>query len=197
VSVTRGRRPGGPDTRAQVVAAARELFAARGFAGTSVRAVAGRAGVDPALVHHYFGSKDDLMLASLELPVDPRALLAGVVGEGVADAGAGIVRTLVTIWDDPGAQPALLGAARRMLEPGGEGMFRDVFVPTVLLPVGEGLGLDHAERRMAFVASQLLGLVLVRYLIRLDPVASMPVDEVVATYGPTLQRYLTGELPLT
>ena len=78
----RGRRPGSPDTRAAILAAARERFAAQGYAGTSVRAVAASAGVDAALVHHYFGTKDDLFLAALELKVDPRGRSAPVVGAG-------------------------------------------------------------------------------------------------------------------
>ena len=72
---SRGRRPGAPDTRAAVLAAARAAFAAKGFGGTTIRAVAADAGVDPALVHHYFGTKDDLFLAAMELPVDPREVI--------------------------------------------------------------------------------------------------------------------------
>ena len=76
MSGRRGRRPGAPDTRAAILAAARSRFAEHGYAGTTIRAVATDAGVDAALVHHYFGTKDELFLAALELPVDPRQVLA-------------------------------------------------------------------------------------------------------------------------
>src|SRR5687768_10927277 len=89
----RGRRPGSPDTRAGVLTVARERFATQGYAGTSVRAVAAEAGVDPALVHHYFGTKDDLFLAALELPVDPRQiLLPAIAAGGVEDVAERMLR---------------------------------------------------------------------------------------------------------
>lgn len=193
-ATTRGRRPGGPDTRAQILAAARELFAERGFARTSVRAVAAQAGVDPSLVHHYFGSKDDLLLASLEMPVDPRELMVPVVAAGADAAGEGLLRAFLGAWDDPALQPVLLGALRRLLEPGGESLLTEGFVPGVLLPLGRALGIDRPELRMPLLASQVLGLILSRYVLRLEPVCSLSADAVVAAYAPTLQRYLTGDV---
>ena len=96
-----GRRPGGPDTRGQILAAARKSFADKGFGGTTIRAVAAEAGVDPALVHHYFGSKDDLFLAALEIPVDPRALVPAVFEAGVDGGGERLLRLFLSVWDDP------------------------------------------------------------------------------------------------
>jgi hypothetical protein len=153
VSVTprRGRRPGAPDTRAAILAAARELFAANGFSGTTIRAIAAAAGVDAALVHHYFGAKDDLF--------------------------------------------PLIGLARGLFDPGGQRLMREGFLPAVLEPIGVALGLERPEVRMPLLASQVLGLILVRYVLEVEPVASMPTDHVVAIYAPTLQRYLTGPLP--
>jgi AcrR family transcriptional regulator len=193
----RGRRPGSPDTRAAILAAARERFAAAGFAGTTIRAVAADAGVDGALVHHYFGSKDDLFLAALELPVDPRELLFGdeVLGGPVDRVAERLLRTFLSVWDDPRHQPALLALMRRVLEPGGERLLREGFVPVVLVPVGERLGIDRPGTRMPVVASQIIGMIVTRYLVRIEPVASMDADTVVATYAPALQRYLTGPLP--
>src|SRR6476661_8008143 len=100
----RGRRPGAPDTRAAILASARALFAEHGYAGTTVRAVATAAGVDGALVHHYFGTKQDLFLAALELPVDPRVVLAGAVAEGPDTAGDQMLRVFLSVWDDPELQ---------------------------------------------------------------------------------------------
>lgn len=190
----RGRRPGAPDTRAEILAAARELFAARGFGRTSIRAIAGQAGVDPALVHHYFGAKDDLFIAALELPVDPRVVLAPVAAQGPDGAAERLLRTFLTVWDDPALRLPLLGLARSMLDPAGAPLFKDGFLAVVLQPVGSALGIDEPERRMPIVASQVIGLVLLRYLLELEPLASMDADEIVAVYAPTIQRYLTGDL---
>src|ERR687890_2439282 len=97
----RGRRPGAPDTRATILDAARTAFAQKGFAGTTIRAVATAAGVDAALVHHYFGTKDDLFLAALELPVDPRVALAPAIAAGPDGAGERMLRVFLSVWDDP------------------------------------------------------------------------------------------------
>lgn len=194
-SSRRGRRPGAPDTRAAILAAARELFAAGGYAGTSMRAVAAAAGVDAALVHHYFGGKDDLFLAALRLPIDPRTALTPVVEAGPEGAGERLLRVFVGVWDDERHQPALLALVRGIAEPDGQRLLRDGVLRMVLGPVGRGLGLDDPERRMALVASQLVGVVMLRYLLKAEPIASMPAEELVAVYAPTLQRYLTGPLP--
>jgi AcrR family transcriptional regulator len=194
-AVSRGRRPGSPDTRAAILDAARTLFAVGGFSGTSVRAVAAKAGVDPALVHHYFGSKDDLFVAALALPVDPREILADVVAQGPDGAAERLLRTFLSVWDDPELQLPLLGLARSMVDPSGKELFRDGFLKVVIGPLGAALGIEEPERRMPVVASQVLGLILTRYLLEVEPIASMPADELVATYAPTIQRYLTGPLP--
>lgn len=191
----RGRRPGTPDTRAAILSAARTRFAERGFAHTSVRSIAADAGVDAALVHHYFGSKDDLLVQALALPVDPRELLAPVVAEGPDGAAERLLRVFLSVWDDPELQVGLVAVVRRATEPGGERLIRDGFLPVVLVPIAEGLGIDDPQRRMALVASQVIGLILTRYVLRVEPVASLPAEQVVATFAPTLQRYLTGPLP--
>jgi AcrR family transcriptional regulator len=194
-AVRRGRRPGAPDTRAAILAAARELFARGGYAGTSMRAVAAAAGVDAALVHHYFGTKDDLFVAALALPVDLRTAVLPVIEGGVDGAGERLMRMFVSVWDDEATRLPMLALVRGILEPGGQQLVRDGFTRMVLTPVGTGLGLDHPERRMPLVASQVVGIIMVRYLVGLEPLASMPPDELVAVYAPTLQRYLTGPLP--
>jgi AcrR family transcriptional regulator len=191
----RGRRPGSPDTRAAILAEARALFASNGYAGTSVRAVASAAGVDAALVHHYFGTKDDLFLAALELPVDPRRLVASVVAEGPEGAAERVLGVFLSVWDDPDVRPSLLAVARGVMDPAGSKLLTDGFLPVVIQPVGVALGLDRPEHRMTLVASQVVGIILLRYVLAVEPLASMPRDQVVATYAPTLQRYLTDPLP--
>ena len=194
-AVPRGRRPGGPDTRAAILSAARELFATSGFGGTTIRAIAAAAGVDPALVHHYFGTKDDLFVAALELPVDPRKVLAPVIAQGPDGAAERMLRVFLSVWDDPELRLPLLGLARGMLDPAGTKLMKDGFLPVIIGPIGAALGISEPEKRMPLVASQIFGLVVLRYLMEVEPLASMPADDVVAIYAPTIQRYLTGDLP--
>ena len=190
----RGRRPGAPDTRAAILGAARELFASSGYGGTSIRAVAAAAGVDAALVHHYFGTKDDLFLAALQLPIDPRSAMLPVLEGGLPGAGERLLRVFLGVWDDEQNQQPLLALVRGLAEPSGQRLVRDGVLQMVLGPVGRGLGIDDPERRMALVASQMVGVVILRYLLRAEPLASMAPDELVAAYAPTLQRYLSEPL---
>ena len=190
----RGRRPGAPDTRSEVLAAARASFAERGFRGTTIRAVAASAGVDPALVHHYFGTKDDLFVAALEIPVDPRAVLAPVVAAGPDGAGERLLRTLLSVWDEPDIQVRLLAVVRSVLDEDAGRLVTDGFIPVVVGPVLAQLVRDRPEVRVPLVASQVVGLIVARYLLALPPMAQMSADDVVARVGPVLQHYLTGEL---
>lgn len=192
----RGRRPGGQDTRGQILGAARESFAGKGFTGTTIRGVAAAAGVDPALVHHYFGTKDDLLLAALDLPADPRQVIPSVFRAGLDGAGERLLRVFLSVWDSPEARLPLVAMVRAAVagEQKGnllaEGMLRMIFQP--LRDVLPGPDVD---RRAQVVASQLIGLVVTRYVLVLEPLASMPADEVVAWIAPTIQRYVTMEAP--
>lgn len=181
-----------------ILVAARDSFAQQGFGATTIRGVAREAGVDPALVHHYFGTKDALFLAALELPVDPREVLAQAVaahGNDPTAAAEPMLRTFLSVWDDPSMQPALLAAVRRLQEPGGDRLLREGFLPVVLVPVGRQLGIERPELRMPLAASQIIGLILTRYVMQIEPIASMDAEQLVAIYVPVLQRYLTGPLP--
>jgi AcrR family transcriptional regulator len=193
--VRRGRRPGAPDTRAAILAAAREQFAALGFLRTTIRAVAADAGVDPALVHHYFGSKHDLFVAAMELPIDPRAVIGPVIAGGIDGAAERLLTVFLGVWDDPDLQPALLGVVRGVLEPEGQRLISEGFLPAVILPAATALGVQQPERRMPFVASQIFGLILARYVLRIEPLASMPAADVVAAVAPNIQRYFEMPLP--
>ena len=174
MTVSRGRRPGAPDTRAEVLTAARTSFAEKGFRGTTIRAVASAAGVDPALVHHYFGTKDDLFVAALQIPVDPREILAPVVAAGPDGAGERLLRTLLSVWDDPELQPGLVALARSLVSDDSASLVRDGFIPVVIGPVLASLVRDRPEVRIPLVASQIIGLVVARYVVALPPLALMP-----------------------
>ncbi|MGY1649866.1 TetR/AcrR family transcriptional regulator [Geodermatophilus sp. SYSU D01119] len=193
-----GRRPGNPGTRAAVLDAARAAFAERGFDATSIRAVATAAGVDPALVHHYFGTKDKLFLAAIEAPADPGTFLPEVLEAGPEHLGESVVRMLLRVWDGP-ARPAGLALVRSAV--GNEWtarLLREFLVSQVLRRVVGTLDLPpaEAEARGALTASQLIGVVMARYVLRVEPLASASAEELVAAVGPTVQRYLTGDVAL-
>ena len=195
---SRGRRPGAPDTRAEVLAAARASFAEKGFRGTTIRAVAASAAVDPALVHHYFGSKDQLFLAAIEAPANPADLLPEVLAAGRDELGAAVVRLLLKVWDGP-MRPAGLALVRSAV--GNEWtakLLREFLVTQVLRRVVATLDIPAAERevRGALVASQLIGIVMARYVLRVEPLASASPQWLVAAIGPNVQQYLTGDLEL-
>jgi len=192
----RGRRPGGPDTRGQILAAARASFAEKGFAGTTIRAVAAEASVDPALVHHYFGSKDDLFLAALEIPFDPRSVVPTVFADGVPGAGERLTRLFLSVWDDPRSRLPLIALVRTSLvSEAPETLLQQGLLRLLLEPLRAALPAAEAGRRVQLVISQMAGLVVTRYLLALEPLASMPPEDVVAWVAPTVQRYLDGPLP--
>ncbi|WP_430790044.1 TetR family transcriptional regulator [Actinoplanes sp. G11-F43] len=192
-----GRRPGNPDTREAILEAARGAFAEKGFDGASIRAIATGARVDPALVHHYFGTKDKLFLAAMNSPLDPLDMLAEATAGERGEIGTRMVRAFLEIWDGP---RGTAGVALLRSAVGSEWttkLFREFVVTQVLRRALPGLGLDPEEGRlrMTLAGSQLVGLALARYVIKVEPLASAPAETLVAAYGPALQRYLTGELP--
>ncbi len=175
-----------------ILGAARAAFADRGFAGASVRSIAARAGVDPALVHHYFANKQRLFLATIELPPELPELLDRVVAPGLPGLGERVVATVLTLWDSE-LQPGLVAALRTALgEPAMTRSLSEFLSLEILSRVLEPAGLSEPEatRRSGLVASQLLGLIVGRYLLRLPALVDRPAAEVVAAIGPTLQRYL-------
>lgn len=189
-----GRRPGNQDTRGAIVTAARHAFAARGFAGASVRAIAAEAGVDAALIHHYFDTKEQLFLATIALPLTLPALLEEATAQGLDGLGERLLAMVLGVWDSP-LQPSLVAAIRTLLtEPA---LTRTVSEFLTLEVIGRVLSHadltpDEASRRAGLVASQILGLIMGRYVLRLPALAGRPTTELVAEVGPTLQHYLDG-----
>jgi AcrR family transcriptional regulator len=193
--VRTGRRPGGTDTQAEILAAARRQFAKNGYRGATIRGIAGDAGVDPALVHHYFGSKRALFVETIELPFDPAAVVAVAQACEPEKVGERILRTLLGLW---GAEPvhSLMQSVLRsaLTDPEQLDLLREFMLETVLLPIATQVAPDRAELRATLLASQAVGLAMVRYIARIEPLASADDDTVVAAVAPTLQRYLTGPL---
>ena len=193
-----GRRPGNQDTREAILGSAREAFAERGFDGASIRLIAGAAGVDPALVHHYFGTKDQLFLDAMRAPIDPTTLLPAILAGDADGVGERLVRTLLGVWDSP-AGGAIIALFRSAVsnEPIAR-MMREFVVRRILRRIAKELDVDPAEApvRVNLVASQIAGLVMVRYILKVEPLATAPAETIVALVGPTIQRYLTQPLPV-
>ena len=193
-----GRRPGVSGTREAILDAARRSFAEHGYQHATIRGVAELAGVDPALVHHYFGNKDRLFLASIQAPADPADLLPEVLAGGRENLGENIVRLLLRVWDGP-MQPAALALVRSAVGNDWTAkLLREFLVSQVLRRVMGTLDLSAAEReaRGSLVASQLIGLVMARYVLKVEPLASASHASLIAGIGPNVQRYLTGEVEL-
>lgn len=197
--VRTGRRPGNQDTREAILTAAREAFADRGFDGASIRAIAAAAGVDPALVHHYFGTKDQLFLDAMQAPFDPADALSTVLEKGPDGVGERLIRTILTVWDSPAGGPAVAIVRSAVSNELFARMLREFVTHRILKKIAKGLDLDPAERatRTSLVASQLAGLIVMRYIVKLEPVASLSADALATLIGPTVQRYLTEPLPVT
>ena len=190
-----GRRPGASSARADILEAARAAFADHGYDRATIRDIAGRAAVDPALVIHYFGSKEALFVVALELPLQPREVFARGLAAGRDQLGVTIVRTFLEAWEPPENRVRLMAMLRSALtNETAMDMMRDLLVREVFGPITEALGVPDAQLRATLVGSQLLGLAVMRYVGRIEPLASASVDELVAAIGPTLQRYLTEDL---
>ena len=192
--IRRGRRPGPSTTRDAILAAARERFSAHGYDRVRMRDVAADAGVDVALVTYHFGSKDGLFAAALEMPAPMAALMADVLEHGgIDDFGERLLRRVLELWDDERTGGALVALVRSaMSHPPAAEVLR-AFVQTELLSrIAQRLDVPDADERAALFGSQLIGLMLYRHVLHVEPVASMPAEELVARAAPALQRHLAG-----
>ncbi|MGH3357862.1 MAG: TetR family transcriptional regulator [Nocardioidaceae bacterium] len=187
-----GRRSGTPDTRGEILVAARAEFASKGFDQTSMRGVARAAGVDPALIHHYFDGKDGLFVAAMDLPLSPRELLTEALDVPREQVGETLIRTLLGVWDDDAYRPALLAVLRSLTGGGDVGVLvRRGFLEGMILPVlQQQIEGTVSDRAVGLMATQIVGLIVARYLVGVEPIASMTRDELAELVGPTIQRYL-------
>lgn len=182
-------------TREAIAAAAGRLFAARGFDRTSVRAIAREAAVDPALVTHYFGSKQGLFIEVSRFPIEPELLVEQVVAGDRDAVGIRLATLVVGVLESPegrGRITALVRAAAS--EPAAAEAMRHLIEAGVIGPIARALGSDRPELRATFAGSQFVGLVMARYIVGVQPLASAPADEVARTIAPVLQHYLTEPL---
>jgi len=191
----RGRRRGGDsaDSRADIVAAAGREFTGKGYDGASLRGIARRAGVDPALVHHYFADKAELFAETVRAPIRPDRLVAEVLGGPREHVGENLVRLLVTTLEGGPSADRAVGLVRTALgHDFAAAMLRQFLFTEVFHRIATGLDVEDGELRATLAATQVVGLLVVRYGLRAEPLASASVDDVVARIGPVLQWHLVG-----
>lgn len=195
-SSQRGPRADRGEIAERILVAARRCFAENGYAGTTLRLVAAAAGVDPSLVNYYFTNKDRLLRAVLEPPAGFAEGIAKASAAPLRTRGQAMVGAMLGMWEQPDAADILrsiiLTAAH---EPIAMERLRTVFADQILAAVSENLDGDERALRAGMVASQIVGLVMTRYVWRIGAVAHLSRDEVVRLFAPTVQRYLTGRLP--
>lgn len=190
-----GRRPGDSGTREAIRAAASRLFAEQGYDRTSMRAVAAEAGVDPKLVAHYFGSKQELFVSVVELPFDPAVLVPAIFAGDRERIGERLARFIVGVLEDPEGRRRMTGLVRAAAsEPEAARLVRELLGREVFSRITETLEVEDADVRASLVGSQVVGLAMARYIVGIEPLASLPPDAVVAAIAPTLQRYLVEPL---
>ena len=180
----------------RITAAARASFAQNGWAGTTLRGVAREVGVDPALVHYYFSSKEELLDASTKPPQEWLDSIARTNSIPIRDRGEAMVRNVIWGWEQPQIRETLSSILTTAAhEPRTREKLR-AFVTASLLPaIADRIEGEERSVRAALIATQVLGLVMMRWVWEIEPLASLPDDELVALVAPTIQRYLTGRLP--
>ena len=191
-----GRPPGTSDTRDRILTNARELFARNGIDKTSIRAIAAAAGVDAALVHHYFGTKEQLFAAAIHIPIDPMQVIGPLRETPIEQLGLTLPSLLLPLWDSE-LGSGFIATLRSLLSGSDVSLFRSFLQDVITREVGTRVDdpPGTGRIRVQFVASQLVGVVMARYILELEPFRSLPVHQIAETIAPNLQRYLTGELP--
>ncbi|WP_176561149.1 TetR/AcrR family transcriptional regulator [Mycobacterium neglectum] len=191
-----GRPAGTSDTRERILISARELFARNGIDKTSIRAIAADADVDPALVHHYYGTKTQLFAAAIHIPIDPMQIIVPLQQIPVEEIGRTLPLLLLPLWDSEMGK-GFIATLRSILAGNDISLVRSFLQEIIAKEVGSRVDDPPGSGpiRVQFVASQLVGVVMARYILELDPFKSLPVEQIAETIAPNLQRYLTGELP--
>jgi AcrR family transcriptional regulator len=201
-SARTGRRAGDSGTREAILAAAREQFAEHGYDGATIRAIAAVAGVDPALVHHFYGSKERLFAAAMQLPVVPSEIITAALAESGRGPGESVgehlVRSALAVWESAEPRGAFVALLRSALTSEQAAiMLREFLAEAILGPVASVAGGGDPETtpfRAALIAAHMVGLALTRYVLRFEPVAAATPDELAAAVGPAIDRYLAGDI---
>lgn len=186
----RGPRAEAGDIKEEILAAARTEFGRHGFEKATLRSIADGAGVDVALVSYYFGSKAELFIAALDLPLTPASVLGGVLEKGLDGGGERMLRAVLAAWDDP-VSGSPMAALSRSISTQSE-MFRDYMERQLVAALDQAIEKPDSKLRATAFVSQLTGLTILRYIVEVEPLASASHDEIVELIAPNLQRYLTG-----
>lgn len=192
----RGRRPGSSDTSARILEAARVAFGERGYAATTIRGIAAAAGVDPALVLHYFSTKADLYAAAIELPVAPSVMISQVFAGDAAGLGRRVTEFFFSVWESPQSRRPLLGmlggaiAGNEVGTAGLRGFLERGVVARAVAAMGGG---RNTQVRVELAMAHLLGVAVIRYVVKVEPVASLEVGRVIDLVAPRVQSYFDGE----
>ncbi len=191
-----GRRPSGSDSRAVILRAAREEFAAHGYGETTIAAIARRARCDSALVHYFFGTKHELFDAAIALPYDTGAVLAQALREaGLDGIGARLVDYATRSWETDENRLIILALMRSAAsERDAREAVHDLMVRKALLPAVEALGVPDAERRAVLIGSLVYGLMIARHVLHMEPIASDPPERLAQAVGPVVEHYLFDDL---
>ncbi len=190
-----GRRSGESTTREAILEATRTRFAEHGYDGATIRGIAADAGVDPALVHHFFGSKERLFVAAIRFPIVPSEVLGRAAEAGRDRLGETIVRTVLDLWDASETREQSIALLRSAVTNEQAATMLRAFIASAILGRVAGFVDDEdAEYRATLVASQIVGLGMARFVLRFEPIASASAEDLVAAIGPTVQRYLTGDV---
>jgi len=186
-----GRRPGTPDTRDAILAVARRRFATRGYDATSLRAIAADARVDPALLIHYFGTKEGLFTEATGLPAGLSELRSALVGASPREAAEALVRGYLGVVDSDKSRNAILALIRSAVSnEKAATMLREFLTAELLSSIAEISDFPNAPLRASLVAAQLVGIAVLRHVVRVEPLARASPDEIVALVAPVIERYL-------
>jgi AcrR family transcriptional regulator len=187
-----GRRPGPSQTREAVLGAARRLFAEHGYDKTTIRAIGREAGVDAALVHHHFGTKEQVFVAAMELPFEPSAVITDIIAGPREDVAQRITRFFLSVWREQERRAPMVAMLRSATtNQQAAAMFREFIESALLARAADALGLPRL--RVGAAAAQLVGIVFVRYVIGVEPLASAPEEHLVALITPVLEYYLSAD----
>ncbi|GAA1013373.1 TetR family transcriptional regulator [Acrocarpospora pleiomorpha] len=192
-----GRRPGNTQTREAILEAAMTSFIENGYGGTTIRGVARAAGVDPALVMHFFGNKDGLFGESIRNGGMPVQQLVESFDGDLETLGERLATRYFTLWEDPEIGPRIKAVVvSAATSPAAAGILKDFMVHELAGPLVKHLGPDRPQQRALLAASQLMGIVFARYVIQIEIITALTLEEIVACVAPSIQRFLTGDLPL-
>ena len=191
-----GRRRGTTRTKDKILDAARTHFGEAGFDGATIRGIASAAGVDPALVPHYFGSKEGVFKAAVEFPADPAEFIPRLLAPGIDGLGERLTLFFLETWDSP-AGASLLGLIRSVVSSElAADLMREFVTREVLGRLAAAIEIDHPQLRASLVATQLVGLAMLRYVIKVRALERASRKELARWIGPSIQRYLTGPVAM-